>query len=466
MTTADATRKIFEVAPWAQPMYESTSRIIVVHGGRGGGKDTAVIDMALLRMLGYDNYNVVCLRQFQTSMQDSLKRLAEGRIRNLVDNYGQAGKFKVNRSEIVCLEKGGVMSFRGFDRNVESLRGLEDYNLAIVNEAQILTEDADWILRPSIRAPGSQVVYIGNPRYVNDYFTRQLVNDPPSLAESYAVNWWRNPWFPKVLDEERRAAMGTSRYKHVWEGHTITQQGAFFDASKMLEESAWPDGAKARAWDLAATAGGGDWTVGALMVRRGDEYQVLDIIRGQWDAGEVERRVLEAAHADGRSVSVVIEQEPGAAGLRDIRHWQQRLSGYRMSKARASGSKATRAQAFAGKVNNGHVSVKDGAPWRWDLFAELASFSEDKTLMRGKHDDQVDACAMAYNHLSLIVDETVTSQADLPRGNGQSAPRRLIKWVQGKGLVEYDEGEDPNDVGGWDGYTATSYGGRDPMDPH
>ena len=460
--TTRGMRKTFEIAPWAVPMYRSTARIIVVHGGRGGGKDTAVIDMALTRMLAEPNYNVVCLRQFQTTMQDSLKRLAEGRIRNLVENYDQAGKFKVNRSEIVCTEKGGVMSFRGFDRNVESLRGLEDYNLAIVNESQILTEEADDIMRPSIRAPGSQIVYIGNPRYVNDYFTRRLIQDPPPEAEIYNVNWRHNPWFPEVLEGDRRSAMGTHRYWHVWEGHTITQQGAFFNASKMLEADGWPDGAKARAWDLAATAGAGDWTVGVLMARKGDEYQVLDIIRGQWDAGDVERRVLDAARADGRSTLVVIEQEPGAAGKRDIRHWQNRLSGYRMSKSPVSGSKATRAQAFAGSVNNGHVSVKEGAPWRWDLFAELASFSEDKTLMRGKHDDQVDACAMAFNHLSLIVEETVTAHAGSPGSPGEIAPRRFVKWVDGKGLVEFGEGDNPDDDG-WDGYTVTAYSGGDPM---
>ena len=392
-----------EMSKWALPMAASKARRIVIYGGRGGGKDYAVADMALARMMSNIEYNIVCLRQFQRTMRDSLKSLVAERIRA----HGWSEHFDVHHSEIICRPSQSRMLFYGFERNAANIRGLQNISLSIVNEAQMISQESDDDLMPSIRGDGGQTIYIGNPRYPQDYFTtmfqgvdRKVWQDGELYSELFPVNWQDNKWFPRVLDLERRRKLGQPNYHNIWEGHLISAKGAFFDASQITAGPAWHrEGVQVRAWDLAATAGGGDYSVGVLMAKRGNAWQIQDVQRGQWDSAEVLRRVQNTAAMDGVNVSIVIEEEGGAAGKRDVYRWRQELAGYRLSTPRATGPKDVRARGFAASVNNGLVSEVAGSPWIADLHAELAAFSSEKSEMKGIHDDQVDACAMAYTEL-------------------------------------------------------------------
>ena len=397
---------------WAKRMASSKARRIIVHGGRGGGKDYAVADMALARMLVQPYYKVLCLRQFQNSIEDSLKATMVSRIHA----HGWEPYFTVTHRQIVCPARKSSMVFYGLERNTASIRSMEGIKLAIVNEAQAITELGDRTLRPTVRGKGVQIVYIGNPMYLTDHFTRKLVyNKALGSTEWYCVNYWDNwaYWEQSGLEQERVDYLGDPYYQHIWEGQPISEVGAFFDASRIIKTSdAWvitPNDYVVRAWDTAATAGGGDFTVGVKMARRGNAYRILDIQRGQWSASEVIQRVLATAAQDGVRTEVVIEEGRGDAGLRDKHHWQNIMARYLLSFHKPTGPKAKRAEKFSASVGNCQVSTPADATWLPDLMSELAGFSASPIEMRGRHDDQVDACAMAFNQLSRRIDVGVAS---------------------------------------------------------
>ena len=149
-----------------------------------------------------------------------------------------------------------------------------------------------------------------------------------------------------------------------------------------------------RAWDMAATEGGGDYTVGVLVgLDSHQNYHIADIRRGQWNPATAERQVLAAAASDPAGTMIRIEQEPGSSGLTVIRHYAGLLAAYPFRGVRATGDKTDRAKPLASAVANGLYSVSQN-DWTDTLLKELAAFPE------AVHDDQMDALALAHNTLA------------------------------------------------------------------
>ena len=153
-----------------------------------------------------------------------------------------------------------------------------------------------------------------------------------------------------------------------------------------------------RGWDFAATEATGtadpDYTVGVKMMRLASGmYVIADVQRFRGGPETVERGVTETAGEDGKGVSVDLPQDPGSAGKSWVAHLTKKLAGYRVTSAPVTGDKATRAAAFASQVNVGNVVLVEG-PWNSPFLEELRSFPS------GRHDDQVDAGASAFNALT------------------------------------------------------------------
>ena len=150
-----------------------------------------------------------------------------------------------------------------------------------------------------------------------------------------------------------------------------------------------------RAWDLAATAGGGNWTVGVKMALGADKcIYILDVVRGQWDTNKRDGTIRATAEDDGRNVRVRGPQDPGAAGVSVAVALTQLLQGYTVTFKPVSGSKETRADPFSSQVNASNVFMVR-ASWNSDFRRELQLFPA------GDDDDQVDAAADAYSELCL-----------------------------------------------------------------
>ena len=151
-----------------------------------------------------------------------------------------------------------------------------------------------------------------------------------------------------------------------------------------------------RYWDLAGTEKGGDYTATCLMVAYPDgTFQIQDIWRGQVKGAEQERIIRTTAEADGRSVRIAMEQEPGSSGVNIVDHYARNvLNGFGFKGDKVTGSKQDRAYPFAVAAERGDVSIVVGEFTR-DFLNESDAFPE------GGHDDMVDACSGAFGQLSF-----------------------------------------------------------------
>ncbi|MEC4682366.1 MAG: phage terminase large subunit [Nitrospirota bacterium] len=172
-------------------------------------------------------------------------------------------------------------------------------------------------------------------------------------------------------------------------------EGGLFKVDKILVVDDIPYGSRfVRAWDLASTEGGGDWTAGGLIGETRDgRILIADMVRGQWDAFGVESRLIETANLDGRRTPIFLPQDPGQAGKAQIVYLVGKLKGYTVRTATMSGDKVTRAEPFSSQVNAGNVVMLRGG-WNYALREELRTFPG------GAHDDQVDAQSSGFNDLT------------------------------------------------------------------
>lgn len=152
-----------------------------------------------------------------------------------------------------------------------------------------------------------------------------------------------------------------------------------------------------RYWDLAATepkdGNDPDYTAGVKIARKDGVYYVLDVQRDRLSPGSVEQLVLQTAALDGRECWVVMEQEPGSAGVNTIALYRRLLAGYMFRGHKTTGSKELRANAASSQAEGGNVKVVR-AYWNDAFLNELAAFP-----MQDVHDDQVDAFSGAMFQL-------------------------------------------------------------------
>jgi predicted phage terminase large subunit-like protein len=200
-----------------------------------------------------------------------------------------------------------------------------------------------------------------------------------------------------------REDVGPSVWTAEYQGRPAPPEGAFFkvDLINWIEHPPDKPDAVVRYWDLAATEAkmgrNPDYTVGALWSKDKHMYTFRDVVRGQWRPADVEAHVLQTSILDhrvyGEKYTIVIEEEPGAAGKHLIDHYTSLLAGFNVKAQRASGSKPVRAQPLSAQVEADHVQWVV-APWNNDAMTEFRFFPV------GLKDDIVDSSAGAFNELA------------------------------------------------------------------
>jgi phage terminase large subunit-like protein len=194
------------------------SRYKVLAGGRGSGKSHFLAELVIERCLMRPGSRILCAREVQKSLRDSVKRLLEDKIASM----GASDRFQVLNTEIKT-PGGGAIVFQGLqDHTAESVKSLEGFSIAWVEEAQALSARSLELLRPTIRAPGSELWFSLNPRNAADpVYDLFFGLTPPPNAIIVRANYDQNPFFPPELEAERAYDERTKpeRYGHVWLGH-------------------------------------------------------------------------------------------------------------------------------------------------------------------------------------------------------------------------------------------------------
>lgn len=155
-----------------------------------------------------------------------------------------------------------------------------------------------------------------------------------------------------------------------------------------------------RVWDIAATDGGGDWTVGTLVGKKGRQFYVLDVRRFRKNSGGVYDEVERVAKVDGFGVKVMFEEEKGGSGKTVTESMRRLLIGHVVEPAKAEGDKESRATPYSAEVHKGNFFLPEKGSTDWDVQAfitEHAGMMGDGR--KPRHDDQIDTAAYATMEL-------------------------------------------------------------------
>lgn len=191
-------------------------RYKIIPGGRGGARSWSAV-RAVLRMARTERLRVVFLREIQRSLEDSVYQLTLDQIERMgLGDFYSATKGRITGAN------GSFFSFRGLSNiTAATLKSLEGYDIAVVEEAQTVTAKSWKLLIPTIRNEHSEIWVLLNPELDTDPTYTLFIEHTPPRSVVVWMNWRDNPWFPKVLADERAHALRTMSeddYNNVWEG--------------------------------------------------------------------------------------------------------------------------------------------------------------------------------------------------------------------------------------------------------
>jgi phage terminase large subunit len=258
-------------------------------GGRGSGKTHFFGEQTIVECIAHPGTRVLCIREVQNTLAESSKKIIETKIQAM----GVGHLFEVQKHQIIT-PGDGLISFVGMkDHNAESIKSMEGFRIAWVEEAQTLSGLSLSLLRPTIRAPGSQIWFSWNPTRKLDAVD-QFLRGPEPLPDAIVVNanWKHNPWFPEELEGERQLDLQLypDRYDHIWEGgYAKAFEGAYFAKVLLDARTEGRVGVVARDpllpvrayFDIGGAGASADAMAIWLVQFVGHQIRVLDYIEGQ-----------------------------------------------------------------------------------------------------------------------------------------------------------------------------------------
>ena len=204
------------------PQYHA--RYKVFYGGRGGRKSWEVARACLLKALQSKTL-VVCTREFQNSISDSVLRL----LANQIELLGLSYFFEIQKTTIIG-KNGSEFIFKGLNGlTVDSIKSLEGADICWVEEGHSVSDHSWRVLIPTIRKPNSEIYITFNPDLPTDPVYVRFIAQSPDNCYVSKVNYLDNPDCPAVLIEEANylKRVDYEAYAHVWLGevryHTEAQ---------------------------------------------------------------------------------------------------------------------------------------------------------------------------------------------------------------------------------------------------
>ena len=197
-----------------QPLFQP-NRLKVAHGGRGSAKSWGFA-RALLIEAARTPLRVLCTREIQKSIKDSVHRLLNDQIQAM----GLGHLYDVFDTEIRG-KNGSLFLFAGLAQHtVESIKSFEGVDRVWIEEAQTVTKRSWDVLTPTIRKNGSEIWVTLNPDMETDETYMRFVSNAAPDAFVVQMNWKDNPWFPEVLEKERLDTLrrDPDNYANIWEG--------------------------------------------------------------------------------------------------------------------------------------------------------------------------------------------------------------------------------------------------------
>lgn len=237
---------------WAVPL-EEPSRLKGAKGGRAGGKSWYFAERVVERMVTDPEARIVSIREVQKSLKYSAKTLIENTIRK----FNVEHLFTIREREIRRRGgRGGICIFEGMQAATEdSIKSLEGFDIAWIEEAQRISERSLKLLIPTIRADGSELWFSWNPDQPEDPIENLLRAGARDDAIVVEVNYTDNPWCPQTMIDEANhmKRVDPEGYEHIWRGQFDQRSEAQVFAGKFIVDEFEPQ----PRWD--GPYYGGDW---------------------------------------------------------------------------------------------------------------------------------------------------------------------------------------------------------------
>lgn len=298
---------------WARK-FDRPSRYKGAYGGRASGKSHEFAER-LIERCTLAKTRAVCIREVQNSLKESVRQLLVDKIAH----FGMGHAFEVLEAEIRG-PNGSLIIFRGMQAyNAETIKSLEGYDIAWVEEAQTLSATSLRMLRPTIRAPGSEIWFTWNPRHDTDAvdnFLRGSSPPPNSIIER--VNWSENPHLPAEMIEEMEGdrARDAEMASHVWDGgYEIVSEGAYYalllakaDADGRIGDFPYdPSLPVITAWDI----GMDDYTAIWFLQENGNQVRAIDYFETSGEGAEeiIPQCMFELVPPDRRKTELQVARD-------------------------------------------------------------------------------------------------------------------------------------------------------------
>jgi hypothetical protein len=300
VTTVEFRRR---VPRWALPL-QKPARYKGASGGRASGKSHFFAEEAVEAMVCDPNLRFVCIREVQRSLKFSAKSLVEGKIRQL----GVEHLFDVLTSEIRRKGGEGVMIFEGMqDHTADSIKSLEGFGRAWVEEAQSISQKSLDMLLPTIRAENSEIWFSWNPDQPTDPVDRFFESKPEGSTRVH-VTYLDNPFCPSVMrtEADRVKRADKDAYENIWlGGYFLGGNGRVYSS---FTNRPYPVGNVDESVEdtKAEILVGMDFNVNpmsaVIAVRAGDECLILNAIEIQTSNTEEMARELKTRYPNRRIV--------------------------------------------------------------------------------------------------------------------------------------------------------------------
>jgi predicted phage terminase large subunit-like protein len=391
-------------------------RTEVFFGGAAGPGKTEGLLMAALQLVEYPGYHALLLRRTfpQLNQSNSIMNRARQWL------AGSDAKWS-NADKRFTFPSGATITFGNLDSEDDVYQyDSSEFQFIGFDELTSFSERQYTYLFSRLRATNENTAQLrmrgaSNPgNRGHDWVkARFMIGQPPeALQREFPTRFFlpaRIADNPYIRSDEYLASLANLdavRRRQLLDGDwDVMPGGNLFRREWFAVVDDWPRDVTGvvRAWDDAATRGGGDWTVGVLMaMERSGIVYVIDVARIQGSPLEVERLKALTAHADAqltdRRAVILLQQEPGAAGKSYVdAQIRGPLSGFAVEVERPTGDKYTRALPMSSAAQAGNIKLVRGK-WNKDFIDELEQAGPDERLY--DHDDQWDAASSAFNYLA------------------------------------------------------------------
>ena len=220
-------------------------RYKILYGGRGSAKSWSAARYLLMRGAS-EKLRILCTREIQNSIKDSVYRLLVDQIHEL-----HLEAYYIIKADTISGTNGTEFLFKGLRQNIEEVKSTEGIDICWVEEAEKVSENSWTVLIPTIRKENSELIITFNPDGEHSAtYTRFVEKDGnpvnnPQYAREF-VNFWDNPWFPAVLRKEMDwdRTNDPEKYEHVWCGLPKKYGNSIIFRNVIVESFEAPEGSR------------------------------------------------------------------------------------------------------------------------------------------------------------------------------------------------------------------------------